>query len=57
MYLSAERKERILMPVLVVQAGYQLQQEAQAREALEFIEDTDIVKVWDGSYWINNECA
>jgi len=33
----------ILIPVLVVQTGYQVQQKAPAREALEFIEVTDIV--------------
>lgn len=40
----------MLIPVLVVQAGYQLQQKAPAREALEFTEDTDTVGDWVGSY-------
>jgi hypothetical protein len=43
MYLSALRKDWILIPVLVVHAEYQLQQKAPAREALEVMEVTEIV--------------
>ena len=45
MYWSALRKERILVPVLVAQAGYQLQQKAPARKLWSSLRTQTLLKI------------